>query len=75
MWGTVFLTHGYCESFNGRFRDELLNGEIFYSLWEAQIIIEERRKHYNTERPHSALGYRPTAPGAKILMDHRPIMH
>ena len=67
--------NGYCESFNGRFRDELLNGEIFYSLREAQIIIEEWRKHYNTKRPHSALGYRPPVPEAKIPMDHRPIMH
>ena len=46
------------ESFNARFRDEFLNGEIFYSLRKAQILIEERRKHYNTKRPHSALGYR-----------------
>ena len=67
--------NGYCESFNGRFRDELLNGEIFYSLREAQIIIEEWRKHYNTKRPHSALGYRPPAPEAIISMDQRPIMH
>ena len=50
--------NGYCESFNAWFRDELLNGEIFYSLKEAQIIIEQWRKHYNTMRPHSALGYR-----------------
>jgi transposase InsO family protein len=42
--------------------DELLNGEIFYSLKEAQVIIEQWRKHYNTIRPHSSLGYRPTAP-------------
>ena len=55
--------NGYCESFNARFRDELLNGEIFYTLKEAQIIIEEWRKHYNTKRPHSALGYRPPASG------------
>ena len=67
--------NGYCESFNGRMRDELLNGEIFYSLREAQIIIESWRKHYNTKRPHSALGYRPPAPEAIILMDQRPIMH
>ena len=51
--------NGYCESFNARFRDELLNGEIFYSLREAQILIEQWRIHYNTVRPHSALGYRP----------------
>ena len=56
--------NGYCESFNGKLRDELLNGEIFYSLKEAQILIERWRREYNTERPHSALGYRPPAPGA-----------
>ena len=67
--------NGYCENFDGRFRDELLNGEIFYSLREAQIIIEEWRRHYNTKRPHSALGYRPPAPEAIISMDQRPIMH
>ena len=45
--------NGYCESFNARFRDELLNGELFYSLKEAQILIEEWPIHYNTVRPHS----------------------
>ena len=54
--------NGYCESFNGKLRDELLNGEIFYSLKEAQIVIEQWRKHYNTIRPHSSLNYRPPAP-------------
>ena len=54
--------NGYCESFNGKLRDELLNGEIFYSLKEAKIIIERWRKHYNEKRPHSSLGYRPPAP-------------
>src|SRR5512139_275880 len=44
--------NGYCESFNGKLRDELLNGEVFYSLKEAQIVIEQWRKHYNTTRPH-----------------------
>jgi transposase InsO family protein len=67
--------NGYCESFNGRMRDELLNGEIFYSLHEAQIIVERWRNHYNTKRPHSALGCRPPAPEAIIPMDQRPIMH
>ena len=67
--------NGYCESFNGRFRDEFLNGEIFYSLREAQILIEQWRKHYNTKRPHSALGYRPPAPESIIPMDRRPAMH
>ena len=54
--------NGYCESFNGKLRDECLNGEIFYSLREAQVVIESWRIHYNTKRPHSALGYRPPAP-------------
>jgi transposase InsO family protein len=67
--------NGYCESFNARFRDELLNGEIFYTLKDAQIIIEQWRRHYNTQRPHSALGYRPPAPEAIIPIDQRPVMH
>ena len=54
--------NGYVESFNARLRDELLDGEIFYSLREAQIMIENWRWHYNTVRPHGALGYRPPAP-------------
>lgn len=58
--------NGYCESFNGKLRDELLNGEIFYTLKEAQIVIENWRRHYNTARPHSSLGYRPPAPEAKV---------
>src|SRR6516164_393310 len=56
--------NGYCESFNGKLRDECLNGEIFYSLKEAQVVIEQWRVHYNTVRPHSSLGYRPPAPQA-----------
>lgn len=59
--------NGYLESFNGKLRDELLNGEIFYTLREAQIIIERWRIHYNTKRPHSALGYRPPAPETRSL--------
>ena len=54
--------NGYCEPFNGRKRDELLNGEICYPLKEAEVVIEHWRRHYNTKRPHSALGYRPPAP-------------
>jgi transposase InsO family protein len=55
--------NGYCESFNGKLRDEFLNGEIFYTLREAQVLIEQwRRVQYNTIRPHSSLGYRPPAP-------------
>ena len=67
--------NGYCENFNARFRDELLNGEIFYSLMEAQIIIEQWRKHYNAKRPHSALRYRAPAPEAIVPMDQGPVMH
>lgn len=65
---TLYITpgspweNGYCESFNGSLRDELLNGEIFYTLKEAKILIEAWRRHYNTVRPHSSLGYRPPAP-------------
>jgi putative transposase len=54
--------NGYVESFNGKLRDELLNGEIFYTLKEAQVLIEAWRRHYNTLRPHSSLDYRPPAP-------------
>jgi transposase InsO family protein len=58
--------NGYNESFNGKLRDELLNTEIFYTLKEAQVIIEQWRRHYNEVRPHSALGYRPPAPKAIV---------
>ena len=54
--------NGYVESFNARLRDELLNGEIFYTLLEAQIVIESWRRHFNTIRPHASLGYKPPAP-------------
>ena len=54
--------NGYNESFNGKLRDELLNGESFYSLKEVQILTERWRQEYNTIRPHSSLGYRPPAP-------------
>ena len=81
--------NGYCESFNSKLRDELLNGEIFYSLAEAKVIIEAWRRHYNTERPHSSLGYKPPAPKAVIwprqppgsipssahVMAEKPVMH
>ncbi|MEP9374957.1 IS3 family transposase [Mesorhizobium sp. KR1-2] len=81
--------NGYCESFNSKLRDELLNGEIFYSLAEAKVIIEAWRRYYNTERPHSSLGYKPPAPEAIVwpapqrgsappsaqTMAGKPIMH
>ena len=56
--------NGYIESFNGKLRDELLHVEIFTTLFEAQVLIENWRKDYNQVRPHSALGYRPPAPEA-----------
>ncbi len=81
--------NGYCESFNSKLRDELLNSEIFYSLAEAKVIIEAWRRYYNTERPHSSLGYKPPAPEAVVwsskppgslppaaqAMAEKPIMH
>jgi transposase InsO family protein len=68
--GTLYIEpgspweNGYCESFHGKLRDECWNGELFYSLKEAQIVIEQWRVEYNTRRPHSALGYRPPVPAA-----------
>ena len=56
--------NGYVESFNGKLRDELLDREIFDTVWEAKVLIERWRQEYNTKRPHSALGYRPPAPEA-----------
>jgi transposase InsO family protein len=58
--------NGYCESFNSKLRDEFLNGEIFYSLKEVQVLAERWRIHYNTIRPHSSLGYNPPAPAARL---------
>ncbi len=58
--------NGYIESFNGKLRDELLNGELFFNLREAKVIIENWRRDYNTIRPHSSLGYRPPAPVAVL---------
>jgi len=67
--------NGYCESFNARFREEFLNAEVFYSLRKAQILIERWRRHYNTIRPHSSLGYRPPAPETVVPLNPRPAMH
>ena len=58
------LENGYVESFIGKFRDELLNGEIFDTLLEAKVVIESWRREYNQLRPHSSLGYKPPAPEA-----------
>jgi transposase InsO family protein len=54
--------NGYVESFNGKMRYELLNGEIFYNMAEVKAVIESWRRHYNTKRPHSSLGGKPPAP-------------
>ena len=62
--------NGYIESFNGKLRDELLNGEIFDTVLEARVIIEQWRNLYNRKRPHSSLGYKPPAPEA-LLPDQR----
>jgi transposase InsO family protein len=58
--------NGYIESFNGKMRDELLNREIFMTLTEAEVLIEQWRREYNQVRPHSSLGYRPPAPEVTI---------
>jgi putative transposase len=64
--------NGFIESFNSKLRDELLNGEIFYSLKEARILIEAWRRYYNTIRPHSALAYRPPAPEVALWPAAQP---
>ena len=67
--------NGYCESFNGKLRDEFLDGEIFYSLKEAQVLTEQWRRTYNQIRPHSSLNYRPPAPvtrASKHVMSAQP---
>ncbi len=58
--------NGYVESFNGKLRDELLNAEVFNTLAEARVLIEQWRVHYNTVRPHSSLGSRPPAPDVVV---------
>ncbi len=60
--------NGYVESFNGKLRDELLNGEVFYTLTEPKVLIEQWRKEYNQVRPHSSLGYQPPAPETTMLV-------
>ena len=62
--------NGYVESFNGKLRDELLNVEVFNTLAEARVLIEQWRVHYNTVRPHSSLNYRPPAP--EVLVTRAP---
>lgn len=59
--------NGYNESFNGRFRDEFLNEETFYTLEEARVLVDKWRYNYNHIRPHTSLGYKPPAPIAQII--------
>jgi len=63
--------NGYIELFNGIMRDDLLNGEIFYTLKEARVLIEMWRKEYNTIKPHSSLGYRPPVPEVIMIPSTR----
>ena len=62
--------NGYIESFNGKMRDEFLNGEMFDAMFEANILIEQRRYECNTVRPHSSQGYRPPAPAAILPTEY-----
>ncbi len=61
--------NGFIESYNGKMRDELLNGEIFDTLLEAQVLLDDWREEYNKRRPHRALGYRPPAPEAVLPVE------
>ena len=66
--GAGHWENGYIESFNGKLRDELLNREVFTTLTEAKILIEQWKREYNEVRPHSSLGYQPPAPEARMLV-------
>ena len=61
--------NGYIESFNGKLRDELLDREIFDTLFEAKVLVDRWRREYNHIRPHSSLGYKPPAPEAVLPVD------
>ena len=67
--------NGYCESFNAGFRDEFLNGEIFYTLKEAEILIEQWPVHYNTFRSHSSLNWKPSAPESMFQVEPISMMN
>ena len=66
--------NGYVESFNGKLRDELLDREVFYTLKEVEVVVDQWRREYNQVRPHSALGYRPPAPEAILASDLLPVL-
>lgn len=65
----------YVESFNGKMREEFLNREQIDTLREAKVLHEQWRRHYNTERPHSSLGYKPPAPELRRTQDTATIFH
>jgi len=67
VWSYNFM-NGYIESFNCKFRNEMLNREIFDTVIEARVLSETWRKEYNQKRPHSSRGYRPPAPDAFFLL-------
>ncbi len=77
VWSYDFIAksspweNGYVESFNGKFRDELLNGELFLGLEDARWVIDRWRLDYNHRRPHSALDYQAAAAFAAscVLLD------
>ena len=75
---TLFITpgspweNGYVESSGGKLRDELLDREVFDTLWEVQVLTEQWRHEYNRQRPHSALGYRPPVPEAILTSSPAP---
>lgn len=58
--------NGYCESFNSKMRDEFLNRELFTTWYEVEVLTKRWVRHYNYERPHSSLGYKPPAVQAKV---------
>ena len=66
--------NGYVESFNGKLRDELLDREVFYTLLEVQVLTEQYRQTYNQIRPHSSLGYQPSAPEAILPAEPVPVL-
>jgi putative transposase len=66
--------NGYCESFNGRMRDEFLNGKSFYRLKEIQVLVEKWRREYNEVRPHSSLGYRASTPLAVLPIYEKEVV-
>ena len=82
MWGakTLYIEpgspweNGYIESFNGKLRDELLDGEVFYTMTEVQVLTAQYRQIYNQVRPHSSLNYRPPAPEMILWAGWFPVL-